>query len=293
MEFNSIEKIQSGLFENSYIAKRDLATVIYLALKLSKPLYLEGEAGVGKTEVGKVLANMLHGRLIRLQCYEGLDIHNAVYEWDYARQILHLRMLEATHASQSMIEDSLYSRRFLIARPLLQAIERLPDENTVLLIDELDRADEEFESFLLELLSDFQITIPEIGTIKAAKPPVVVITSNRTREVHDALKRRCLYHWIDYPDFDTELQIVKMKVNGIEEALSTQIVRVVQKLRQIELFKPPGIAETLDWSRSLMAMDCQVLDIQTAQETLGILLKYQDDVMRVRELLPKEIESLI
>lgn len=293
MEFDSIEKIQSGLFENSYIAKRDLATVIYLALKLSKPLYLEGEAGVGKTEVAKVLANMLQGRLIRLQCYEGLDIHNAVYEWDYARQILHLRMLEATHANQSMIEDSLYSRRFLIARPLLQAIESLPDENTVLLIDELDRADEEFESFLLELLSDFQITIPEIGTIKAAKPPVVVITSNRTREVHDALKRRCLYHWIDYPDFDTELQIVKLKVNGIEEALSTQIVRVVQKLRQIELFKPPGIAETLDWSRSLMAMDCQVLDIQTAQETLGILLKYQDDVMRVRELLPKEIESLI
>ncbi len=293
MEFDSIEKIQSGLFENSYIAKRDLATVIYLALKLSKPLYLEGEAGVGKTEVAKVLANMLKGRLIRLQCYEGLDIHNAVYEWDYARQILHLRMLEATHASQSLIEDSLYSRRFLIARPLLQAIESLPDENTVLLIDELDRADEEFESFLLELLSDFQITIPEIGTIKAAKPPVVVITSNRTREVHDALKRRCLYHWIDYPDFDTELQIVKLKVNGIEEVLSTQIVRVVQRLRQIELFKPPGIAETLDWSRSLMAMDCQVLDIQTAQETLGILLKYQDDVMRVRELLPKEIESLI
>jgi MoxR-like ATPase len=202
-------------------------------------------------------------------------------------------MLEATHTSQSLIEDSLYSRRFLIARPLLQAIESMPEENTVLLIDEIDRADEEFESFLLELLSDFQITIPEIGTIKAAKPPVVVITSNRTREVHDALKRRCLYHWIDYPDFDTELQIVKLKVNGIEETLSNQIVRVVQRLRQIELFKPPGIAETLDWSRSLMAMDCQALDIQTTQDTLGILLKYQDDVGRVRQLLSKENGGLI
>lgn len=293
MNFDSIEKIQSGLYDHFYIAKRDLATVIFLAMKLSKPLYLEGEAGVGKTEVAKVLASMLQGKLIRLQCYEGLDIHNAVYEWDYARQILHLRMLEAAKADQSMIEDSLYNRRFLIARPLLQAIESPPSERPVLLIDEIDRADEEFESFLLELLSDFQITIPEIGTIKAIKPPVVVITSNRTREVHDALKRRCLYHWIDYPDFDTELQIVRMKVNGVEETLSNQIVQVVQRLRQVDLFKPPGIAETLDWSRALVALDCQALDFQTAQDTLGILLKYQDDVLRVRELLSNDVGGLL
>ena len=287
--YDDIESVQEGLFKNDYIANRDLATIIYLSLKLRKPLFLEGEAGVGKTEVAKVLGKMMEVPLIRLQCYEGLDVHNAVYEWDYPRQILHLRMLEADQATRAEMEKSLYSREFLLARPLLQAIDRRGNEVPVLLIDEIDRADEEFESFLLELLSDFQITIPEIGTICTDEPPIVIITSNRTREVHDALKRRCLYQWIDYPSFETEYEIVQIKVPGISEMLSRQIVAAVQKLRQVDLFKPPGIAETLDWGYAISAMDQVELDEQTINATLGVLLKYQDDVIRVKELFTGQL----
>ena len=287
--YDNIESVQEGLFKNDYIANRDLATIIYLSLKLRKPLFLEGEAGVGKTEVAKVLGKMMEVPLIRLQCYEGLDVHNAVYEWDYPRQILHLRMLEADQATRAEMEKSLYSREFLLARPLLQAIDRRSNEVPVLLIDEIDRADEEFESFLLELLSDFQITIPEIGTIHTDEPPIVIITSNRTREVHDALKRRCLYQWIDYPSFETEYEIVQIKVPGISEMLSRQIVAAVQKLRQVDLFKPPGIAETLDWGYAISAMDQVELDEQTINATLGVLLKYQDDVIRVKELFTGQL----
>ena len=287
--YDDIESVQEGLFKNDYIANRDLATIIYLSLKLRKPLFLEGEAGVGKTEVAKVLGKMMEVPLIRLQCYEGLDVHNAVYEWDYPRQILHLRMLEADQATRAEMEKSLYSREFLLARPLLQAIARRSNEVPVLLIDEIDRADEEFESFLLELLSDFQITIPEIGTIHTDEPPIVIITSNRTREVHDALKRRCLYQWIDYPSFETEYEIVQIKVPGISDMLSRQIVAAVQKLRQVDLFKPPGIAETLDWGYAISAMDQVELDEQTINATLGVLLKYQDDVIRVKELFTGQL----
>jgi MoxR-like ATPase len=285
----SIERVQQGMLEQSYVANRGLATIVYLALNLGKPLFLEGEAGVGKTEVAKVLAGMLGTSLIRLQCYEGLDLHNAVYEWDYSRQILHLRMLEATSASRLEMERGLYDRSFLLARPLLRAIEQDENQVPVLLIDEIDRADEEFESFLLEVLSDFQISIPEIGTIQAARPPVVVATSNRTREVHDALKRRCLYQWIDYPSFDTEYQILQLKVPDVPESLSFQIVSAVQQLRQVDLFKAPGIAETLDWARALLAMDRQELDEQTVDDTLGVLLKYQDDIQRVQGDLAGEL----
>ena len=289
MSINTIESVQQGLLDHRYIADRGLATVVFLALKLGKPLFLEGEAGVGKTQVGKVLADMLDARLIRLQCYEGLDVHNAVYEWSYARQIMHLRVMEAGGASQAEMERDLYSREFLLARPLLQAIQDNVQQPPVLLIDEIDRADEEFESFLLELLSDFQITIPEIGTIRAAQPPVVVITSNRTREVHDALKRRCLYHWINYPSFETEYQIIVLKVPGVPAQLSYQVTRVAQALRQSDLFKPPGVAETLDWANALMAMECAELDETTINDTLGVLLKYQDDVQRVHGSLARDL----
>lgn len=289
--YDSIESVQDKLFEHNYVANRDLATIIFLSLKLRKPLFLEGEAGVGKTEVAKVLASMLGVTLIRLQCYEGLDVHNAVYEWDYPRQILHLRMLEASQASRSEMEQSLYSRNFLLSRPLLQAIETQANNIQVLLIDEIDRADEEFESYLLEMLSDFQITIPEIGTIHAEEPPIVVITSNRTREVHDALKRRCLYQWIDYPSFETEYQIVQMKVPGISERLTYQVVSAVHKLRQAELFKPPGIAEALDWGEAVLAMDRNELDEDIIDSTLGVLLKYQDDVQRVKDLYVDQLTN--
>ena len=289
----SIEGVQQALFEHSYIANRGLATIVFLALKLGKPLFLEGEAGVGKTEVGKVLASVLGTRLIRLQCYEGLDVHNAVYEWDYSRQILHLRLLEATSASRAEMEHDIYSREFLLARPLLQAIDQPNGQVPVLLIDEIDRADEEFESLLLEILSAFQIPIPEIGTIHALKPPVVVITPNRTREVHDALKRRCLYQWIDYPSFEIEYQILNLKVPGIADQLSHQIVSAVQQLRQVELFKPPGIAETLDWARALLAMDQQELTAQVIDETLGVLLKYQDDVLRVQGAMAQRLATQV
>jgi len=286
---SSIDNIQHGLLSQNYVTKRGLATIIYLALKLGKPLFLEGEAGVGKTEVAKVLSGLLGTRLIRLQCYEGLDVHNAVYEWAYARQILHLRILESSGADRQEMEQDIYSRDFLLARPLLQAIEPDGDQVPVLLIDEIDRADEEFESFLLEILSDFQITIPEIGTLQAPQPPVVVITSNRTREVHDALKRRCLYHWIDYPDFDTEYQIVKLKVPDISDHLSHQVVAAVQELRQADLFKPPGVAETLDWASALLALETNTLDEKIINDTLGVLLKYQDDVQLVHNNLLLEL----
>jgi len=290
--FESIETVQRDLLDRQYVTCRDLATVIFLSAKLGKPLFLEGEAGVGKTEVGKVLAQALDTRLIRLQCYEGLDVHNAVYEWAYARQILHLRILEAGGAAQAEMERDLYSRQFLLARPLLQAIDNDGKSVPVLLIDEIDRADEEFESFLLEILSDFQITIPEIGTIQAEVRPLVVITSNRTREVHDALKRRCLYHWIDYPDFETELSILRLKVPGASNRLSQQIVSAVQHLRQMELFKPPGIAETLDWANSILVMDQTELDEGTILDTLGVLLKYQDDTQRVKGEMITELLNL-
>lgn len=288
MKIDSINSVQEILFKHQYVAHRDLATSIFLSLKLNKPLFLEGEAGVGKTEVGKVLAAILNVSLIRLQCYEGLDVNNAVYEWDYPRQILYLRMLEASQTSRDDMEEAIYNRKFLLSRPLLQAIEDRGGRMPVLLIDEIDRADEEFESFLLELLSDYQITIPEIGTIKAKTPPVIIITSNRTREVHDALKRRCLYQWIDYPDFDTEYQILKMKVPGLNEQLSQEIISTVQRLRNAELFKPPGIAETLDWGRAIQLMDQQILDEETINATLGVVLKYQDDILRVKEILASQ-----
>jgi MoxR-like ATPase len=291
MVFDTIESVEHGLLAHNYVAQRELATIIYLSAKLNKPLFLEGEAGVGKTEVAKVLAKMLATRLIRLQCYEGLDVHNAVYEWDYSRQILHLRMLEASSVPRSEMVHDLYSRDFLLARPLLQAIESSGDQVPVLLIDEIDRADEEFESFLLEILSDFQITIPEIGTITAAKPPLVVITSNRTRDVHDALKRRCLYQWIDYPSFDMEYKIVQMKVPGLSQKLAYQIVSTIQQVRQVELYKPPGVAETLDWASALLVMNNNQVDERAMSDTLGVLFKYQDDVQRIQPLIHELIKK--
>ncbi len=289
--FTSIESLQSQLLQHHYVAGRGLSTVIFLAARLRKPLFLEGEPGVGKTEVAKVLSSILGARLIRLQCYEGLDVHNAVYEWAYSRQILHLLILESGGASRQEMERDLYSREFLVARPLLQAIEA-PVAPPVLLIDEIDRADEEFESYLLEVLSDYQITIPEIGTIDATHPPLVVITSNRTREVHDALKRRCLYHWIDYPDFDTEYQIVLLKAPGISKRLARQVVTAVQELRRADLYKPPGIAETLDWAGALQVMERDTLDENLIGDTLGVLLKHQEDIQLSQGKLARDLARL-
>jgi MoxR-like ATPase len=279
--FDTIDDIQRALAENQYIADRGLVTAIFITLHLNKPLFLEGEAGVGKTEVAKVLARMLDTELIRLQCYEGLDVSASVYEWNYTRQILEIRLLEVEGASPEAARKNIFSEEFLLKRPLLQAIDDHAARAPVLLIDELDRADEEFESFLLELLSDWQITIPELGTLRAAHPPTVVITSNRTREIHDALKRRCIYHWIDLPSFEKELQIVQTKVPGISEKLAQQIVTFVQDLRKEDLYKLPGVAETLDWAQTLLALKREALDEQTIQDTLGVLLKYQDDVQKV------------
>lgn len=279
--FQTIEELQQALGESQYIADRGLAVAIFVALRLGKPLFLEGEAGVGKTEVAKVLARLLDTQLIRLQCYEGLDVNNAVYEWNYPRQILEIRLLETEGRSRAEARQNIFSEEFLLRRPLLQAIENHRDRPPVLLIDELDRADEEFESYLLELLSDWQITIPELGTLHAEHPPMVIITSNRTREIHDALKRRCVYHWIEFPSFDKELQIVRHKVPGLAEELARQIVAFVQGLRQQDLYKLPGIAETLDWAETLLALNCKVVDEQTAKETLGVLLKYQDDMEKI------------
>jgi MoxR-like ATPase len=280
LKIESIDQLQAALHERLYIADRGLATSIYLALKLQRPLFLEGEAGVGKTEVAKVLADMLTTDLIRLQCYEGLDVHHAVYEWNYTRQMLHIRLAEAR--GQSFAEAELFGPEFLLRRPLLQAIENSRDQPPVLLIDEIDRSDEEFEAFLLEVLSDFQITIPEVGTIKAEQPPVVVITSNRTREVHDALKRRCLYFWIDYPSFAKEHAIVMAKVPQAPEQLARQVTAFIQELRQADLYKVPGVAETLDWTAALVALDQTALDPSVVDDTLGVVLKYQDDVEKVR-----------
>ncbi len=276
---NSIDDLHLALQSRKYLAERGLETVLFLALRLERPLFLEGEAGVGKTEVAKVLADLLGTRLIRLQCYEGLDLHTAVYEWDYARQLLHLRFLEATGRDRQEMEQGLFERRFLQARPLLEAIEAgNSGQSPVLLIDEIDRADEEFEAFLLELLSDFQVTIPELGTIRASKRPPVIVTSNRTREVHDALKRRCLYHWIDYPDFPRELAIVRAKAPEVEEELARQVTAFIQELRSMELFKAPGVAETLDWTAALVALDQRQLTLEVVEDTIGVVLKYEDDI---------------
>lgn len=280
MAIDSIDELQTALREKLYIADRGLATSIYLALKLGRPLFLEGEAGVGKTEVAKVVAQLLDTDLIRLQCYEGLDVNHAVYEWNYTRQMLHIRMLEAR--SERADETELFGPEFLLPRPLLQAIEDSRAKPPVLLVDEIDRSDEEFEAFLLEVLSDFQITIPEIGTIKAKQPPSVIITSNRTREVHDALKRRCLYYWIDYPTFEKELEIVQAKVPQAPLLLARQVTGFVQELRRVDLYKIPGVAETLDWTAALVALDQQALELSMVEDTLGAILKYQDDVEKVK-----------
>ena len=278
----SVEALQTALQDRCYIADRSLAVAIYLALKLRKPLFLEGEAGVGKTEVAKVLAAVLDRPLIRLQCYEGLDVNTAVYEWNYARQILYIRLLEAGGPAQADLHlADLFGPEFLLKRPILQALDGSGGQAPVLLIDEIDRADEEFEAFLLEVLSDFQVTIPEIGTLRAAEPPIVVITSNRTREVHDALKRRCLYHWLDYPTFARECAIVRARVPQAPAHLTEAVVRFVQRLRQEDLYKKPGVAETLDWVEALLALDQEALSEEVVLETLGVLLKYQDDIAYV------------
>lgn len=275
----SIDDTQRALAEQNYVCERSLATAIFLALKLQRPLFLEGEAGVGKTEIAKVLSALLDRPLIRLQCYEGLDVNTAVYEWNYTQQMLQIRLLEAAgHVNVDQARHELFSPEFLLKRPLLRAIDYHDDKPPVLLIDELDRADEEFEAFLLEVLSDFQVTIPELGTIKAPAPPVVIITSNRTREIHDALKRRCLYHWIDYPDFDKEYGIVLSKVPQAPAQLARQVVAFVQELRREELYKLPGVAETLDWITALVALDQEALTEQVVNDTLGTLLKYRDDI---------------
>lgn len=289
--FDSVDSLQMALGGEDYIAERGLAVAIYLALKTGKPLFLEGDAGVGKTEIAKVLAAMLDTDLIRMQCYEGLDINTAVYEWNYAGQILHLRLMEAEGLARDDMESELFSERFLLKRPLFQAIERSKNGKApVLLIDELDRSDEEFEAFLLELLSDFQISIPELGTVKAASPPIVIVTSNRTREIHDALKRRCLYFWIDYPHFHKELQIVERKAPDVPPMLARQITAFIQDMRSMELFKRPGVAETLDWTAALLALDKYELALETVQDTLGVILKYQDDI----EMLdPTTIQNMI
>jgi MoxR-like ATPase len=265
-----------------YVADRSLATAVTLALRLDRPLFLEGEAGVGKTEIAKVLAQSLGRRLIRLQCYEGLDIGAAVYEWNYARQMIEIRMAEANADSRTSIEEEIFSERFLIRRPLLQAMSPDTAGPPVLLIDELERADEPFEAFLLETLSDWQVTIPEFGTVKAPAPPIVIVTSNRTREIHDALKRRCFYYWVDYPDIARELEILRIKVPEAPRRLSQEIVGFVQKLRGEELFKVPGVAETIDWARALLTLDKIELDPDTINDTLGAVLKYQDDIARIR-----------
>jgi MoxR-like ATPase len=278
----SVDTTLELLGRGDYVADRSLATAVYLALKLRRPLFLEGEAGVGKTEIAKVLAGTLGRSLIRLQCYEGLDVASAVYEWNYARQMIEIRLAEAGQEGRDTVEEEIFSERFLIKRPLLQALEPSLGGPPVLLIDELDRTDEPFEAYLLELLSDFQVTIPEIGTVKAEHPPIVVITSNRTREIHDALKRRCFYYWVDYPDAKRELQILKVKAPGASEALSREIVGFVQKLRTTDLFKLPGVAETIDWTQALMQLDVLTLTPEAINDTLGVLLKYQDDIGKIQ-----------
>jgi MoxR-like ATPase len=279
----SVDDVQQRLDAEGYVADRGLAVSVYLALTLRRPLFLEGEAGVGKTAVARVLAAVLGTELIRLQCYEGLDVHHAVYEWDYARQLLELRLLEATHAvDRDRARHELFSEAYLIRRPLLRALQGAPGRPPVLLIDEIDRADEEFEGYLLELLSEFKITIPELGTVAAVEPPIVVLTSNRTREVHDALKRRCLYQWIDYPSFEKELAIVARAVPRAAAALAEQATAVVQELRRAELYKTPGVSETLDWVAALVALDRDTVELDAVEDTLGVLLKAREDVEAMR-----------
>ncbi len=280
---DSIDAVQDLLRGQLYIADRGLTVAIFLALKLQRPLFLEGEAGVGKTEIARALAAGLDTELIRLQCYEGLDINHSVYEWNHARQLLEIRLMEAGgDVDRASATADLFSERFLIKRPLLQAIDDSRDRSPVLLIDELDRADEEFEGFLLELLADFQITIPELGAFRAAHPPLVIITSNRTREIHDALKRRCLYYWVDYPDFQKELQIVTTRLPDAPRQLAQQVTGFIQELRETELYKIPGVSETIDWTSALLALNQTQLDPQVIDDTLGILLKYQDDIELVK-----------
>jgi MoxR-like ATPase len=277
MMFASIDELDSALAGASYLADRGLATALYLSLELEKPLLLEGEAGVGKTEAAKAIATSLEAPLIRLQCYEGLDIAHAVYEWNYARQLLHIRAAQ----SGTVDEGELFAREFLIRRPVLEALES--EERVVLLIDEIDRADEEFEAFLLEVLSDFQVTVPELGTIGARQRPYVILTSNRTRELHDALKRRCLYHWIDHPSVEREIQIVELRVPGVPERLAEEAARFAAELRSLDLQKPPGLAETIDWVRALSALGRKELDVENVEATLGTLLKYHEDLLAIRD----------
>ena len=278
---SSVDATLELLQQQRYVGDRSLATAIYLALKLRRPLFLEGEAGTGKTEIAKVLASGLGRQLIRLQCYEGLDVASAVYEWNYARQMIEIRLAESGGGTEAIARD-VFDERFLIKRPLLQALAPAPEGPPVLLIDELDRTDEPFEAYLLEVLSDFQVTIPEIGTIKAAEPPIVIITSNRTREIHDALKRRCFYYWVDYPSAARELEILRVKAPGTQEALSREIVGFIQQLRKMDLFKLPGVAETIDWADALMQLDTLALTPEAINDTLGIILKYQDDIQRLQ-----------
>ncbi len=274
--------LQKRLRDESYLANEGLSTAVFLALKLGRPLFLEGEAGVGKTEVAKVLSRMLETPLIRLQCYEGIDVNQAVYEWDYARQLLHIRTAEAFGAEEDRerFEDELYTRQFLVSRPLLQALEHVGEMPPVLLIDEVDRADDEFEAFLLEILSDFAVTVPELGTIKSGRPPIAIITSNRTREVHDALKRRCLYFYIDHPSLERETEIVRLRVPEADERLTRQVAEAVQRLRKMDLYKPPGVAETLDWTEALVALGAKELDDTLIEATLGTVVKYREDQQR-------------
>jgi MoxR-like ATPase len=279
----SIDDTAALLAKADYVAERSLATAVFLGLRMRKPLFLEGEAGVGKTEIAKVLSSTLGRKLVRLQCYEGLDIASAVYEWNYPRQMIEIRLAEAEGVkTREGLEGDIFTEKFLIRRPILQALEGDIAGPPVLLIDELDRTDEPFEAYLLEVLADFQVTIPEIGTVKAEEPPIVVITSNRTREIHDAVKRRCLYHWVDYPNAARELEILRRKAPGASEKLSQEVVGFVQRLRKMDLFKLPGVAETIDWSQALVALDTLALDAETINNTLGALLKYQDDIARVQ-----------
>jgi MoxR-like ATPase len=288
-EITSIDDVLTRLGERRYIGDRPLATSIYLALKLGKPLFIEGEAGVGKTEAAKVMAEVLGARLIRLQCYEGIDLAHAAYEWNYPRQLLHIRLL-GEGADRAQAEKEIFSPEFLLRRPLLDAIDNDDPVPPVLLIDEIDRSDEEFEAFLLELLSDFQISIPELGTVTAKRQPFVVVTSNRTREVHDALKRRCLYHWIDYPDLEKEVSIVEARVPEAAAGLARQVALLVSGLREMDLYKLPGVAETLDWARSLSALGARNVDAQLVEATLGAALKYQEDLERAREAIPALVQ---
>jgi MoxR-like ATPase len=287
---STVDDLELGLREEKYVAERGLATTLFLTLKLQKPLLLEGEAGVGKTEIAKVLAALLDTPLIRLQCYEGLDAATAIYEWDYPRQMLYLRTIEATGGvDREVARHDLFGEEFLLKRPLLQAIDASHERAPVLLIDEVDRADQELEAFLLELLSDFQVTVPELGTIRAEHVPVVILTSNRTREIHDALKRRCLYHWIDFPSFDKEFRILQARAPEAPERLAKQIVGFTQALREVDLFKKPGMAETLDWARALLALGTVDLDEQVVDDSLGVILKYQEDVDTVRGDLARNL----